>query len=464
MDFESRLKRAQSLVKSEPDEAMFICNHVMDEDVDGKWGQMALFMTGYIMMEAERYGLAYHIYERCSQLNPSQSEIYSNMGMCLEEYDPYKAIRMFQKARQLNPKNANAYANEALLHLQTGDPKKCVELSDKALSINPELKSAVHNKGLAQLMLRDWANGWSNYYDTLGVKFRKRRDYGVPEWEGQKDCTVVVYGEQGVGDEIMFASCLGEMSKDVNIILDCDKRLEDLFRRSFGCPVYGTRFSKETPLVDECKFDYQCAIGQLPYFYRNTADSFRGDPYLTPDPDRSVQWAALFDSFPGKKIGVAWSGGSKNTGEKRRTLNVDDLSPLFNGRDTFVCLEYRDAPKDVLDKYNLKSYPRDTGKGQGIDYLASIIAELDYVVTACTTVVYVAGALGVPCYVLTPDKPSYRYHLNGEFPWYHSVHLIRQKTGEPWVETVKRAKETINAESLHRLRSKRDGGVSRLRA
>jgi tetratricopeptide (TPR) repeat protein len=439
---EDKLKHAKSLANSEPDEAMRICCDVMNDHMDSHYGQMALFMSGYIMMGAERYGLAYHIYERCAQLNPNVSEVWSNMGMCMEDYDPYKAMRLFQKAYQMKPDNASAYANEALIHLQTGSPQQCIDLCDKAMEIDPDLRAAIHNKGLAQVMLRQWEEGWTNYYDTLGVKHRERRDYGLPEWNGEYG-TVVVYGEQGVGDEIMFASCLPDIMKATNVVLDCDSRLQGLFARSFDCSVYGTRYHKETPLMDNENPDYQLAIGQLPHFYRNTDNDFPGDPYLIPDPDLVVQWQALFDTFKGRKIGLAWRGGSRVTGASRRSLELEDLEPILNDRDTFISLEYKPVDKFLLDKYGIKSYPRATGKGGDIDDLAALVSQLDLVVTACTTVVYVAGALGVPCVVLVPDKPGYRYHITGDdFPWYKSINLVRQKGS--WRETVEAARKLIN--------------------
>lgn len=437
---EEKLKRAKQLADSEPDEALRLCNEVMNEDFNGTHGQMALFMSGYIMLQAERYGLAYHIYERCAQLNPNVSEIYSNMGMCLEEVLPQEALKMFQKAFKKNPSNSHALANEGLIHLLEGRPETCVKRSNQALKLDPELRSAKHNRGLAKLMLRDWEEGWKDFYDTLGVKHREKRDYGLPEWDGESPGQVLVYGEQGVGDEIMYASCLEDIMKTNDIVLDCDSRLYDLFVRSFDCPVYGTRFSTETPLLDDHQPAYQTPIGQLPHFYRNSDDSFPGKPYLKPNPDKVIMWRALFDSYKGKKIGIAWNGGSPNTGSKKRSLSASDFEPLFNDEDTFISLEYKKVPKDVLDKYSIKAFDQ-TLKGGNIDDLAAIISQLDLVVTACTTVVYVAGALGVPCVVLVPSKPGYRYHIEGDFPWYDSVELVRQKHGESWLNVMKRAKK-----------------------
>lgn len=431
---EELLKRAKELAQTEPDQAMRICSDVMNRDMDGRYGRMALFMTGYIMLEAERYGLAYHIYERCAQLDPGISEIYSNMGMCLEEYDAERAIQMFQQAYHVDPANARAYANEGLMRLLIGEPERCVELSDYALTLDKDLVAAKHNRGLARLMMRQWTGGWDDFFHTVGVKHRERRDYGLPEWSGEPG-TVVVYGEQGVGDEIMYASCLPDIMATNDIVLDCDSRLRGLFSRSFDCPAYGTRFKTETELMDDHKPDYQCAIGQLPYFYRKTDESFPGRAYLKPDPERCIQWRALFDTFKGKKVGLAWRGGLPNTGMSRRSMELSDLEPILNNHDTFISLEYKDVDQSELDKYGVKNYPRATAKGGDIDDLAALVSQLDYVVTACTTVVYVAGALGIPCYVLVPERPGYRYHAEGDtFPWYSSVSLVRQSG--TWRDTV----------------------------
>lgn len=433
---QERLLEAKRIIEDEPDEALRICNDIMNEEFDTNEGQMALFMTGYIMMKAERFGLAYHIYKRCAELRPNMSEIYSNMGMCIEEDSPAKAKKLFTKAFKLSNTNYRALANHGLMCLQTGQPEKCINLSDKALKLNPNLTAAVHNRSLARLMMRDW-DGWDDFFETLGVKHREARDYGKPDWNGEPG-KVLVYGEQGVGDEIMYASCLPDLMAANEVVFDCDSRLEGLFDRSFDIPVYGDRFKKQSRAADE-EFDYQCAIGQLPYFFRRAEEAFPGEPYLKVEEGRAIQWRALFDTFKGKKVGIAWRGGLRSTGEKRRSLEISDFEPILSDENTYISLEYKPVEKEILDKYNLKSYPRATAKGGDIDDLAGIISQLDYVVTACTTVVYVAGALGIPCFVLVPSCPGYRYHKEGDFPWYKSVTLIRQGAHEGWKSTTSRA-------------------------
>ena len=101
---EDDLQRAHDIVNECPDEALAICNDILNEHFDDTLAQRALFMSGYIMMEAERFGLAYNLFQRCAQLRPDISDIWSNMGMCLEEHDAEKAKAMFEKAYKLDPK------------------------------------------------------------------------------------------------------------------------------------------------------------------------------------------------------------------------------------------------------------------------------------------------------------------------------------------------------------------------
>lgn len=437
------LLEAKDLIDSDPEEALRICNDVMNDHYDDIHGQMALFMSGYVMMGAGRDGLAYHIFSRCAELQPERSEIFLNMGMCLENDRHDMALACFQKAAALKPDCAKAYANAGLIYLQTGKPEKCVELSDKALALDPSLVSPRHNKGLALIMLDQWREGWKLYADTLGVKHREIRDYGFPEWDGKAKGTILVYMEQGVGDEIMFASVLPDMLADgLDVVLDADGRTSDLLARSFpDIRVYGTRFKSSTALLDECECDYQIAAGNLMQYYREDSSRCPGTPYLVADPERSLMWGALFDTFKGKKIGIAWRGGIRITGEAKRSLELSDLAPIMSDENTYISLEYKDY--DYSEYPDIKRYPRATGAGQSIDELAALVSQLDLVITACTTVVYVAGALGIPCYVLVPSEPSYRYGLRGQFPWYKSVTLHRQRNGEKWVNCVKRLEKTI---------------------
>lgn len=433
-----KLEQAKGLAETEPDEALRLCNEVLNENIDDVHAQQAMFISAYIMLKAQRHGMAYNLYKRCEQLRPNQAEIYVNMGMCLEESRPEEAAKYFQKAQRLDPDNANAYANEGLIALQQANAKRCIYLSNKALDINPDSLSALQNRSLAYLMERDFKRGWRDFYKTIGVDARECRNYGAEEWTPDSEPgSIVVYGEEGIGDELMFASCIPDLQKDgFDIILDVDERLEKLFQHSFPyCVVYGDRFKPTSRVIDNHKPRYQCAIGQLPAKYRKQESDFPGKPYIYPT-YRARGWRAIFDQEPGLKIGVAWSGGRSRTGKKKRTLDPDCFDELLATNNTFVCLEYKEVQSDIISRYDLRYFPDVVKRGADFQLLVDMVAELDLVITSCTTIVYVAGALGIPCHVLVPQEPGYRYHSEGDtFPWYESVTLHRDK-GD-WKKTIK---------------------------
>ena len=426
-DAESKLIRAHGLIHDEPDEALRIVNDVLNKDFDEP---RALFMAAYIMTQAERKGLAYNLYRRVQELLPNDSRVLHNMGMCFDNLDHEKALALFNEALRIDPEDTSALSNKALMLLKMGDPVGAEKYSRKALRIDRQMTAAHDNLGLALLFQRKWKEGWREYQWGLGGKHRKKLDFGVPEWDGKAPGHVIIYGEQGIGDEIMFASCIPDAMAIAEVTIVCDSRLAGVFKRSFGCHVSGTRHHGETLL--HAPADYQCSIGDLPRFFRNKHADFPGKPFLTADPERVIQWKALLDTMPGKKIGIAWSGGLDTTGRSNRSFDLDDLAPLFRTDNTFISLEYKQPDEKKLAQYGIHHWDRAVLKGVDYDETLALIESCDLIISATTTAIYGAGALGKECWCLVPKKPHYRYHLSGDLPWFKSVKLMRQ-TGS-WAE------------------------------
>lgn len=409
-------------------------------------------MVGRIYSGAERYGLAYNIFRRVCELSPKRYEAWNNVGMCLTALTQHlEARKCFFRANDLAPNKPEVLANIALSYLDESDPIKAEEWSQKALKVSPDHAGAHSTLGFAQLAQGKWETGWKHYGYTLGGKYRKIVTYGdEPAWDGSPNQRLVIYGEQGLGDEIMYASCINEaiaISKSVTI--DCDERLEGLFRRSFpAAEVHGTRRAEEVDWIKE--YDASVPIGRLPEFFRDKAEKFHQTPYVVPDPERVMQWKALFASYGKPVIGICWTGGSKHNHPHRRTIDLDDFAPLFEQDAIFVSLQYKDFPADP----RVKDFKRAT-RTPDYDDTAALVAALDYVVGIHTSVHHLAGAMGVPATILVPDKCSWAYA--GEMPWYSSA-IHRKKAGETWKACIGR----LNVESICRFRSARDCGVSRV--
>jgi ADP-heptose:LPS heptosyltransferase len=304
--------------------------------------------------------------------------------------------------------------------------------------------------GMAQIATGDFG-GYVNLAHSVNNKFRKLIQYqDEPIWDGTKEQTVLVYGEQGLGDEIMYASIFEDAAQDANILVECDERLEGLFRRSFPhLTVHGTRRS-DSDWVDAHKLDASIPSGMLTKLYRTQRDSFPGKRYLIADPERKLQWRALFNSWGKRpKIGICWSGGSPYCKPDERHMGLEAFRPLIESLNAdFVSLQYKDADAEIAETGLPVRHIKRAVQSPDYDDTAAFVAELDMVIGVHTSVHHLAGALGVPGLIFVPHKSLWLYA--GEFPWYDSARLIRQNKGEAWVQTVKRS---LNDQRICRLRS-----------
>lgn len=406
-------------------------------------------MMGRIYAGAERFGIAYNIFKRVSEVSPKRYEAWNNVGMCLTAMTNHlEARKCFFRANDLAPNKPEVLANIALSYLDESEPEKACEWAEKALKHDPNHAGAHSTLGFAQLALGRWDTGWKHYAYTLGGKFRKIVQYGdEPIWDGTPGQKIVIYGEQGLGDEIMYASCIPDVAADITI--DCDKRLEGLFRRSFpDCKVYGTRRETDVDWLET--YDASCPIGMLPQFMRTDQKFCPKTPYLIPDPERVLQWKALFKSYGKPVIGICWTGGSKHNHPHRRTIDIHDFQPLFDQDAIFVSLQYKDSEPHA----RVLEFPRAT-RTPDYDDTAGLVAALDHVVGIHTTVHHLAGAMGVPATILVPDKCSWIYAQ--DMPWYQSK-LHRKKSGETWKACIGR----LDAANICRFRSTGSGVLPQL--
>jgi hypothetical protein len=346
-----------------------------------------------------------------------------------------EAMVFFRKAWGLE-KRANFASNIGNCYLSEDKFDAAIEWAQRALSLDSQCKSARSVVAMASLSRHDWATGWDHYESLLGGKFRKEVQYQEEgRWDGTPGKTLIVYGEQGLGDEVMYASCVPDVARENRVVLECDKRLEGLFRRSFPqVTVHGTR-REAVSWLDEWKFDARCSIGTLPKFFRRKADDFPGTPYLTADPERRLQWKALLASFGARpKIGLAWSGGSKHNNPDARAIGLEGLRPLIESVDAdFVSLQYRDPSEEIAASgLPVKHWPRATLTAD-YDDTAGLVAELDLVIGPHTSVHHLAGALGVPSLILVPKKTIWVYQ-QAAMPWYRNAVLVKQ--GGDWRKTV----------------------------
>ena len=430
-----------------------------------------LFYISYIFIHFEKYGLAYHILRRVSEMAPNMWEVWLNLARCvLTQTGSTEALDYLQVAEQLSPSQPSVGTNSAIAFMNIGLPDLAEQAAKKVLQTHPESIKAQNTLGTSLIARRKWQEGFRLHEAVLGTKHRTRNDYGVSDWDGgTPEGQLVVYGEQGMGDEILYASLLPDLIQDIGankVILDIDKRLVSLFAYSFPQikTIKGDRKkTKDKPWVKDFNITDQAAIGQLAKFYRHSTESFPGTPYLEADPFAIKPMEALLVPLKKSKrplIGLAWQGGKRGTRERReRSLKLEDFSPLIDPKSaigldaTWIVLEY----DDVIDETAIfkQAHPEIAERLVYIPAItedkeyaktAALVSLLDSMVAVPTTVIHLAGALGVNCQVILPEIPHWRFGFDpswSDFPWHNSVTLHRLKSGDKWNDRLQRVSEKI---------------------
>lgn len=430
----AELEFAYSLLNEDPDEAHRIASDILREDPDNA---AALFLIGVLLAKTDRQGYAIPIWQKVCKLKPNKPEAWNNLGNCLMECRQLPEARhAFERALSLK-QTADYCGNIAVTYNEQGNYEAGTRWAKKALQLESSHAGAQATLGFAKLAQGDWS-GWRDYEAALGGRFRNKEHY-ARDWNGKPVDTLVIYGEQGLGDEIMYASCFEDAYRcATELSIECDHRLEALFSRSFPfASVHGTRRLK-TKDWGVTPFDAQCAAGSLPSFFRPSKESCPKKPYLIADPVRRLQWRALFESYGKPVIGLAWTGGSVNTRRKDRAIGLETFRPLIESTDAvFVSLQYQDPTEEIeASGLDVKHFP--WVNSQDYDDTAALVAELDDLIGPPTTVHHLAGALGKKSTILVPSKPMWDCATGDSWAWYQSQTFFRQRSGESWADCIKR--------------------------
>jgi tetratricopeptide (TPR) repeat protein len=407
-------------------------------------------------------GLAACLLQQTVQLCPTSAHAWNNLGICFKrEHMNELADLAFEKAFRFE-KHPDFPSNQAAIYINNGTPERALELSERALALEPDHAQSLWHKGLALLEMQRWPEAWDAHEYRLhpasncgvGERNYARGDGEMtPWWDGESKGKVVIHGEQGLGDEILFASCLADaVATGAEIVFEPTVRLAGLMARSFPeIEVHGTdRHDGSEWMKEGQTVDYKCALGSLPKFWRRSEGAFPGKPYLIVDETKKRHWFFRLKKLGRKpKIGVAWQGGAQKTRIDLRSLPLEALIPIFRDDVDWISLQYTEAAKNevrALEKergVKVHHYGKDGPESPDMDDLAALVANLDLVVSVCQTSIHMAGGLGVPCWCLTPSAPAWRYGVTGNMPWYRAVDLIRQR-GDDWGPVLDEVKSRLD--------------------
>jgi len=402
---------------------------------------------GAVCMALERIEAARGAFERALAHDPRLVEAHSNLGYLLyrDLGEVEAGRRHIEEALRLAPENQAALANSTMLFARH-DPREAIRRADRLLACDGGLDPVRLNRGLARLALGNYAEGWPDYEARKSVRCNYvPRRLPWPEWPGghSPGGAVYVHTEQGLGDEIMFASCLPDTIREAGAcVIETSPKLLGLFTRSFAAPVVVKPADDITPPAS-IPISSQIALGSLPGRYRRSVADFpRHDGYLRADAAKVEFWRERLAALPaGLRVGIAWRGGMASTQQSLRSMALGEWLPILSTVGVqFIDMQHIDhaAERAALEQQigiTVQYWP-----DAHIDYddTAALVCGLDLVISVQTALVHLAGALGKETWGLIAASPEWRYGVAGDtMPWYPAVRLYRQPVAGDWATPVR---------------------------
>lgn len=399
----------------------------------------------------ERYEEALEYLFRAHEQIPNSADILNGIGFVLQKKDlASEAVNYYKRGLEIAPENAELWGNLGIAYQDLGLLDEAIGAYEYAQSLRPDWLVPSWHRSLAQLLRGDFRRGWEGYeLRLLPSQSPKPREFPFKRWVGDDVVkqTVLVYGEQGIGDEIMFASCLPDLlDRCAHCVIECSNKLAPIFRRSFPtAKVVGTDQSMDLGWLEAVnKIDQCIPIGSLPLYFRRERRQFPiVNSYLRADEHSTGYWRNELEKLgSGLKVGISWKGGTAISRKNARSIALEHWLPILNFPDAhFVSLQYgeqADALQTLRSEHGITVHYWDQAI-QDYDQTAALVSALDVVISVTTAVIHLAGALGQKTWVLVPSSPTWRYGMEGEdMPWYPSVRLFRQESPGQWDSVIKR--------------------------
>jgi tetratricopeptide (TPR) repeat protein len=402
---------------------------------------MGLTLQGQGDLEA-----ALSSYKKAIEIDPDYAAAHYNMGNVQREHGDLEVANVcYKKALKAKPNFPEAYLNMGVGLGRQGDLEAALASYKKAIEIDPEYADAYVNMGMAQLGMKDFKNG------TLNYEWRKASNQlpfnplvsGRPEWNAfKKSGRVLLWAEQGVGDEVMFASTIPQLyAKSDKLIIQIDDRLIPLFKRSFPEDII---YYSNKDKVPESEYDFHIPMGSTLKYFRTNLDSFKQaeNGYLKSDAARSAKLRKkLAINDCDYLVGISWRGGSEVNRLTKSMQLSQIVNALPNKKVKIINLQYGDTDHECQELETVNGIiihnVSEVDNFNDIDGLASLIDACDQVVSISTTAVHLAGALGKKTTVLLPFSCDWRWGRNGsDSYWYSSVRLLRQEKISDWSDPL----------------------------
>lgn len=375
-----------------------------------------------------------------TKLYPDNFSLLFNLALAYKNLNQNrKAMNYYEKALKINPSSYQAWFNLAHLYSIEGEYKNAVSALKICTKLRPDDETE-YFYSLALMQIKDYKNGLKHFEKRVCKETAvKSQAKTYPDkirtdnfWNGEniKDKTLLVYYEAGFGDVLMFSRYLPLAAKKCKkIILMCPKPLTPLFIEN---PQLGVSEIIDTFVPEgQVEFDYHIPLLSLPYVLGLKGNDIFAFPegYIRATQEKYDNAKKKYFENDNLKIGIKWQGNTYF--DKDRVIPAEMFLPLIQTENTkFYSLQTFEGSEEVNKLQGVVDIGKDL-----IDFsqTAAAIANLDLIICNDTSLAHLAGAMGVPCWIILPYEVNWRWHDNlSKCDWYNSVKLYHQKTIGDW--------------------------------
>ncbi len=404
---------------------------------------------------------------------PEVSDLWNTMAtIVLEQGDPDNAVTFAREAIRLDDSGYHARHNLAYALELVGEVEPAGAEYKAAYDSLPPNKDRViveHAFSLNRLAAGDLEEGWRRYESRLSHHYPLATLYPIeqPRWDGAdleavRGKTLLIVGEQGIGDEILFMNMLGDLIEavgpDGEVRVAVEKRLVDLTARSFPQARVGAHatikrenrdFRSAPHLIEDGAVELWAPMASPLRALRPSVPAFPDRPaFLRPDPERVEHWRDHLSSLSGLRIGLIWKSMKMDAKRSKFFASIEDWKPVFQVEDaSFINLQYGDVEADlkaVRERFGAKVHqPEGIDLKDDLDDLAALCSACDVVIGPMNATMNIAAACGVESLILHPSPWTWTMLGSGRMPWYPAARCFHGDTFRDWKTAMRRAADAL---------------------
>jgi tetratricopeptide (TPR) repeat protein len=414
-----------------------------------------------------RHADALAAYDRALTTWPDMAEAHFGRGIVLREQTRFaQAVECFDRAIERNRNDAvrglfHSHRAEALNLL--GRFSQALADVERCLAVAPDDDQALYAVSLVELLHGRWREAWPRYERRIALGIGLPPGFTPPPWpawrgEPLDGGLLVLRGEQGLGDQLLFSCFAADLAKRGHRIA--------LWTRPNLAPLLRSVPGVERVITDPAELDGEqnvrwTSMMSVPGILGTTPESVpRNGPFLAAEPERVARWRQQL-SADGFKIGIAWQNAGASHLDKLRSIPLRALAPLAQIPGVrLIALQKGTGVEEIPTAgFPVETLADDFDADGAFLDTAAVMMNLDLVVTPCNVIAHLAGGLGRPTHVALMHVPEWRWLLDrDDSPWYPATRLFRQSSAGDWAGVLAR----IAAAARERVQSRPGDAISGL--